>query len=230
MRALGDHFRTALRNLAGHRLRTLLTSLGIAIGVFAVVAVVSALTSMEGRMLKDMGADKGQILRLQSASEGGRRRSPAFREEEIQELRREVPQIELTSRTAHLAYQPLRFRDTTRQGGIQAVDPEAFALGSLELDCGQAFTSSDTAHGQPLAILGSKLAMELGVGPEALGQTLFLGSERAEVAGILASTGGPLSYFLDQAVLVPFGSFKSIGAAGYARPRRTLQRAPALGT
>jgi len=210
-------WRTALRNIVAHRLRSFLTVLGIILGVFAVVMVVGIMESLELRLLKEFRADQGRVMQLSAWSPAVRENEVPFRRferEQIQELREAVPQIQLISRRVGLGQKEARHQSRTRKIFVMGLDEHAFELMGLKLEAGRAFTGQDRLTGQPVAILGGDVARVLGLGPEHLGTSFVLGGQTAELVGLMPEPKGMMGGGMKDMVLVPFGSFAGLAAPG----------------
>jgi putative ABC transport system permease protein len=205
----------ALRNLSAHRLRSMLTTLGIIVGVFSVIAVVSLMRAAESRLLHDLGADKARVFGLSpwtlalNKTPGRVRR---FTLEELAELKARVPQIQFLSPSVRLGRMPVKTGSRQINGDVQGMDEHGLDLGNLVIAHGRNFTPADRILGRPLVILGPSAATDLGLGPKDLGKSLTIGGQTAELAGILERISGPLGRLTDRTVAVPYGSFRGLGA------------------
>ncbi len=221
-----EHLNSAFRSIAAHRMRSFLTTLGIIIGVFAVVAVVSITRSLEKRILVDMRADKGRVFSLSAYSPDVNLRKVRFQRistEMVNELREQVPQIQMLSPMAFMGQHELKHRGLSKQASVNAIDENGAYLQNMEFAHGRGFTTTDRLLRLPLVVLGSRLAQDLGLGKEHLGQAITLAGQTAELVGILEK-GGFMGFDMNgESAFVPFGSFKGLAPAKALEfPRWTL--------
>jgi putative ABC transport system permease protein len=149
--------------------------------------------------------------------------------ETIRELRTLVPQVLLASPQASLWSPQMVVKAglvTRRVSYLTAVDEYGLDLSNRELACGRNFTATDRVTRAPLAILGSQIAEDLGLGEASLGKTFTVGGQTVELVGILKKHGeipfmpsegededsamwGPDGMFF-----VPFGSLRELARPG----------------
>ena len=186
---------SAISNLSGHKLRSLLTMLGMIFGVGAVIAMLSIGEGAEQQA-------QGMIERL-----GLRNvlvKAETFRDDELQEIRRKsigvsrrdaaairdaVPGVEVVGpRLSIDPYQVLAASGST-EADVYGVTPEHAGLGGLSLSQGRFLDDLDEAGHAQVCVIGEGVRRELfGYGP-ALGEHLKVDDVWLEVVGVLDSSG-----------------------------------------
>ncbi len=207
----GDLLAFAAGALRGHRLRTSLSLLGVAIGVSSVVL----LTSLgEGARLYVTGEfallGSNLVIVLPGKSEttgivpvtGGVPNDLTL--DDVEALRRRVSV--LTS-VAPLSVGGLtaRFGERSRDLTVAGVTSEWKSVRRLELREGSFIPPGDPARAPRVCVVGAKVADELFPGRSPVGEMLRLGEEKFRVTGVLASRGVSVGLDLDEVVLVPIG-------------------------
>ena len=205
---LTDLFRFALRSLSGHRLRTILSLLGMAIGVAAVIAL-TALGEGARRYVIDQFASIGSNLLVVVPGKSETTGIPGIGAapndltlEDAQAIVRQVPQAELvaplvvgTESVAHAARR--------RLVPVLGTTHEMAEVRKLTVAQGEFLPADEARRGRPVAVLGSKLARELFPGEEPVGRVIRIGGWRMRVIGVLAPRGTQLGMNMDDVVVVP---------------------------
>lgn len=220
----GEQLRAALQSLWAHRLRSVLTTLGIIIGVASVITVVNLTKSLEARIMADVNKEGSLTFFLspgmsQKAWLQGKkiRRQPLDRET-LRDLKEMVPQLKLASPDVYIWGRNMaKSGDATRRVFLHAIGEAGLDLANLEVTYGRAFTATDRTTRSPVVILGAKIASELGL-EQGVGRTFTINGQTAEVVGILKKQGDiPMMpqddeafWGTDNEVFVPFGSFKEL--------------------
>ncbi len=207
----GDLLAFAAGALRGHRLRTSLSLLGVAIGVASVVL----LTSLgEGARLYVTGEfallGSNLVIVLPGKSEttgivpvtGGVPNDLTL--DDVEALRR---RISVLSSVAPLSVGGLtaRFGERSRDLTVAGVTAEWKGVRRLELREGSFIPPGDPTRAPRVCVVGAKVAAELFPGRSPVGERLRLGEEKFRVTGVLASRGVSVGLDLDEVVLVPIG-------------------------
>lgn len=207
----GDLLAFAAGALRGHRLRTSLSLLGVAIGVSSVVL----LTSLgEGARLYVTGEfallGSNLVIVLPGKSEttgivpvgGGVPNDLTL--DDVEALRRRVSVL---ASVAPLSVGGLsaRFGERSRELTVAGVTSEWKRVRRLELREGSFIPPGDPARAPRVCVVGAKVAAELFPGRSPVGERLQLGEEKFRVTGVLASRGVSVGLDLDEVVLVPIG-------------------------
>ncbi len=205
-------FRAAWDSLRTNKTRTALTLLGMVIGVFAIIASVTAVKVIDiyfNDSLDFFGTSTFSVTRYAfQVSQGDNQREyrPAITYEEVERLKR------LSS--AALAISPLEDFDwavRARYGGRQT-DPKALVFGtdenfltnfSYDLDEGRPISEQDVRYGRPVALIGSEIAEELFPNESPLGKDMQVGQVRLQVIGVLQEQGSFLGYNPDTRIYAP---------------------------
>ncbi len=196
------------RSLIAHRLRSLLTSLGIAVGVAAVVLLTSIGEGVHHFMLAEftqfgttlVGINPGKATTA-GASMGTFGTSRPLTIEDAEALKR-LPYtkavVPLVQGNAEVEAGNRRRRTTVYGTGHQM--PEAF---KMAVKLGRFLPDDDPTAPRAFAVLGSKMRKELFGTTNPLGQRITIGGSRYRVVGVMASKGSILGFDLDDTVYIP---------------------------
>lgn len=211
---LGETFREAVDAVVANKLRSLLTMLGIIIGIAAVIAMMAlgegAQRSVEQR-LSSLGADVLTVRPGQSFFGGVGRGQATLSIEDAEALRdaaaaseegpvrRVVPemegrlQVEVGTKNANLS--------------VTGTWPEYFEVNKYQLAAGRLFTEAESRGRRRVAVLGALASQQLGVpAAQLLGQQVRIRGITFEVVGVLQEKGSQGFFNPDESLYVPLGT------------------------
>ena len=204
-------------SLRGRRLQALLSSLGIATGIAAVVLLVSIVSGMHHFMIEQIGAIGGNTIQVFASSQRSTRDPRGFpvtlRTDDLAAIMESVSDYDLgmaensasgVVRTPKRASQNATLRGVTRDG---------FALQSLNVDRGRLFLDGEYATGSRVAVLGADVAQDLFASDRPIGETIVIGDWPFQVVGVLAWTGDPVTGATTQSDRSIYTPFKACAAA-----------------
>jgi putative ABC transport system permease protein len=201
------HF--AVDALAQHRRRTLLSLLGVVIGVVAVVSL-TALGEGAQRFVTDQFSSLGSNVLLVTPGRNETTGSMPVMggvpndltladarsiERQISAILRSVPISGSTADVAHL--------ERSRQAMVIGSTSNFRRVRELQMLNGNFLPAGDVERGAPVVVLGRKVARELFEESQAVGRPVRVGGSRMRVIGVLAGRGVQMGMNLDDAVFVP---------------------------
>jgi putative ABC transport system permease protein len=207
--------RIAGRALARNRLRTLLTMLGVIIGVAAVIAMIALGTGARSSVERTLRSAGTNIIQVNAGNftRGGESMNIAAGLGSATSLVREdaeaiaaIPGIEAIAagvRTRTWVNASHR-RVFTQVKGTQPALPEIYGW---RLEEGQPFSDEDVVSGRPVALVGRTAAEELfGAGFNPVGETLTIEKRGFQVVGMFDATDGDQN----ETVFVPVTTLQQI--------------------
>ena len=186
---LTESLALALKNIVSSKVRTLLTMLGIIIGVAAVIVIVGLGNGLE-QYVTDSFSDLGtNTLTVTVMSRGSTRSLDA---EDMYELVEENSQyLDLCSPTVPMMGYVKIGSETVDSTTSQGVSEDYFAIAGLEVASGRGLQYSDMATRSKVCVIGAYLN-QVYFGGNAVGQTLRVGGQSLTVVGVLAQQGDTL--------------------------------------
>lgn len=207
--SLTEMLRFAAGALAGHRLRTGLSLVGMVIGVAAVM-VLTALG--EGARLyvtgqfADIGANLLILVPGKSETTGmlpGLTGAPNdLTLEDAEAVGRQVPGVTKVSPLV-MANETVSAGERRRQVAVMGTTREYFEIRNLKTSTGAILPAGEWSRGQPVAILGKDVAQDLFGARSPLGEVIRIGSWRMRVIGVLEAKGTQIGVNFDELVIVP---------------------------
>lgn len=204
--------RYAALALRGHKLRTVLTLLGTAVGVAAVI-LLTALG--EGARLyvtsefASLGSNLLIVLPGKTETSGA---APIFgatpRDLTLQDAEAVLRRSPRIRRLAPLTVgqAPVRYLDRERKTTVIGSTAELLPVRHLALAAGRFLPEADAERGGPVCVIGRTLQRELFGSENPLGQAVRVGEWRFRVIGVMAGKGESLGMDMDDVVIVPVAS------------------------
>jgi len=196
--------------LTAHRLRTLLSVLGIVVGVGAVILMVSAGRGAQEQIL-DRIRDMGTNLLIVSAGKtsiiAGRQRQMdtvrTLRVWDAQAIARECPSVVLTTPAVSKKL-TLRWEDQNSVTNVVGMQAEGLEVRSFSISAGRAFDADEARAVQPVAIVGPTAAANLFGIADPVGQRIRVNRVPFDVIGVTAPKGTDVNGLdQDDLVIVP---------------------------
>lgn len=190
-----------LGSLTANKVRSLLTILGIVVGISAVIVMV-ALGNGTKASIEDQINSLGSNMLTVSSTGGGPGTEP-LSIEDAEAIREDVAGIAAVAPVSSAQYTVIADSNSTAVA-VTGATPEYASVRSIETSYGAWLSEDDVAGAKRVAVLGSDTAEELfGEGSVPIGQRIRIDGTPFTVVGIAAAKGstGPISN--DDAVYVP---------------------------
>jgi putative ABC transport system permease protein len=216
-----EAFRVAGGAIVANRLRSVLTVLGVVIGV-TVVALVAALLEgaqrFVGQQADELGPNVVQIGKasfLDFVGDGqafveALAKRPDVTIAEVATLRERLKsQLDIGAQVD--ASLPVQRNNKSLKGiAVQGVTANAAALASLKIERGRELTDIDDEFRRPVCLIGADVADYLFTDANPVGATLKIGAASYEVVGVTAPRGSSFGASQDAFVQLPLGTFSKV--------------------
>jgi len=200
--------KTAFADFSRNKVRTILTSLGIMIGVMSVVLLIALGLGLKNYIegqFESMGANLVMIMPGSGINgEGG------FGAGLVGGVKFDERDVNSITRISDVKYTvPVFFKTakieagtTEKLGYVMGVNDDYFDLMNKNFVGGERFSKSDVAAGTKVAVLGYSLADDLFPSPEdAVGKIIRFENIRVKAIGVMEKTGDTQQ---DKAVMIPY--------------------------
>ncbi len=193
-----DLMREALHSLESNKGRSLLTILGIVIGIASVIAMTSLIGGIQNGLIDSLGLNAARMIQIYS--------SENLTDSDIEKLRKTIPQIEQIGIIDN-AYTDYQKGDTTYNVSTEGMDISVLKIkGYDEPLCGRSYTEAEAKTGTRVAMISRNGAEQLfGQNMEdALGKTIKVSSGEVRIVGVVdngAESLGSLSLIMPRATI-----------------------------
>ena len=207
---LRDIIASAWTSLRTNKMRTMLTLLGMVIGVFAIIVSVTAVKVIDvyfEEKMSFLGTSTFTISRYENFTVGDRdfRYRPRITMEQIDRLKRSLDEYLVVSAIEDFDADAVRYADRETEPDVYILGTDENFVGnfSYTIEYGRNFTPEDIQYGRKVVILGASVAEELFASENPLGKVVEFGGARYQVIGVLEPKGNFLGFNMDNRVFAP---------------------------
>jgi putative ABC transport system permease protein len=206
---LGNITIVGLKSIARNKMRSLLTALGVVIGVACVivsVAIGAGVAQSVSEMINSLGSNFIMIMPGAATQSGARifTGQSTLTDEDVQAIRREAPAVAYISPNVRTAAQ-LVAGEANWSTQIQGVGVDWPNIRSWNIDQGGFFTDADVRSGAKVLVLGKTVADNLFPNGDAVGSVVRVKNVPFRVVGVLDKKGGSMmGSDQDDTVVVPY--------------------------
>jgi len=208
--------RIAMRALLRNKMRSFLTTLGIIIGVAAVIAMVAIGEGAKAQVEKAFAAMGTSLLIVMPGSttaggtRGGFGSQPTLTWDDLKAIQTEIPSVRSAAPQLRSTAQIVS-EDQNWSTQVQGTTPEYFEIRTWTAASGTILTQSDVEGGTKVIVLGQTVAKQLfGPSSDPVGQMVRIKNTPFQVVGVLAAKGqSPTGQDYDDGAFVPVTTFQS---------------------
>ena len=203
-----EAFRMALISMATHRMRTLLTMLGIIIGITSVVSVVAIGQGARQKVVNDIGSMGTNVIDIYPGGDWGDDKAGSTYTLVPGDLEALKSQVYVDSATPGTSGNlVLRYRNVLASASIAGVGEAYFRVRGMELAAGSAFRSNDVQKQTQVVVIDKNTRKKLFPASEdPLGKSLFLGNLPCTVIGVAKDKERPFGNNQNLEVWVPYST------------------------
>jgi len=206
-----ENIKIALRSFSSRRMRTILSILGIIIGICSVVIITSLGTSAQANIRKSIsGTGLGAITLFAGRDLEDR---SVLTEALAQEIKQAVPNIQFGIPVFRRSFQLRYGKNTYQNAQAIAVSPEFKEIFKVTMQQGAFISEEDNQERRQYIVLGSEVANALFSDGEAVGKylRLFRGQtvKNFKVIGVLPEREDTMGMSFNTAVFIPHQTYKT---------------------
>jgi putative ABC transport system permease protein len=198
LRLLKESFAFAMNALRNNKLRTMLSLLGVTIGIFTIIAVLAAVDSLDKKIKGDLSTLDKNTIYLTRESFGPtdiprwkRQQFPDMNYEEFQYLKASLNNVE------DVCYQYFMFSsESVKHEGksvssvnVVPVTYEFAAIQRMEINKGRFFNESESNSSAPVIVLGYAIAQSLFDEIDPIGKSVRIYGQNVKVIGVTKKKG-----------------------------------------
>ena len=211
---LHESFSMAMNALAAHKLRSTLTLLGVLIGVFSIIVVMTAMRVLKRTTessLSQLGSQTFAIRRWPGAQFGDNSDWEKYWRRKNVTLTQGQQVAEKATLAANVGVEgnfwrgqvQTRYAQTPPSAGLFGETAASFPARNWDLDEGRAITENDVDDARDVCVLGSALARTVFPFGSAMGEEIKINGYKYAVVGVLAPKGGSLGGNQDNFAIIP---------------------------
>lgn len=210
----------AWQQLLANRLRSLLSLLGISIGIFCIIGVLSAVDSLEDNIrgsLDKLGSDVIYVKKWPWADVSGdwwnyiKRPNPDHADYEI--IKEKAKSVGMASFHVVIGFKTVKFNANTVENAVLIGSSLEFVdMFQIDFYKGRYFSPSEYHYGSSKMVVGYKVAEQLFGEVEPIGRTVKMMGRKYEVIGVIEESGddllNPLDF--DDAILISYNNARGV--------------------
>jgi putative ABC transport system permease protein len=210
---LWEAFKLAVLSVRRNVLRSILTLLGIVIGVGAVIAMVTIGDGTTQRVTDDLSKLGTNLLTVQPGRSmfgpgGSGQENRSFDDRTIVKLRSELKSVRAiapsANRAATVIYGSLNYATT-----VTGTDAQFFTAQDWSFATGRPFSDGEVRSGSAVCVIGKTVSDALFAPDDAVGKRMRVGAVSCDIIGVLAPKGqGAFGNDQDNTVVMPLRAFQ----------------------
>lgn len=196
-RLLKESFAFAMNALRNNKLRTMLSLLGVTIGIFSIIAVLAAVDSLDAKIKEDLNTLDKNTVYVTSISFGPseipkwkREQFPKMKYEEYQYLKNSLDNIENTCFQYFTSSQSIKYESKIVNAvNMVPVTSEFDDIQRMEFKEGRFFNESESNSGKQVVVLGYDIAEGLFEDFDPIGKQIRMYGQQFTVIGVTKKKG-----------------------------------------
>lgn len=222
-----ENLRIALQSIRSNLLRTILTVLIIAVGITALVGILTAIDSIKNSITKEftfMGANTFTIssrgMRIQVGNKRYRSKNYSyisyFQAREFKERYKFPASVSISTFASGTATVKFESEKTNPNVSVQGIDDNFLYTSGNEIKEGRNFTPEEISSGRNVVIIGDGVLKKIfKKGEKPLQKMISIGGGKYRIIGVLAEKGRGFGSGGDQLCLLPYTNVRSY----FSRPQ-----------
>ena len=212
---LREAFRLALQMIWAQKMKSIFSVIGVFIGVMFLIAVVTVVEGMNRYMTEQvagnfLGANTFQLRRYEDFNVGNIspetwrewRRRPRISYDDARAAAAAITVPALSAWESQSSAE-VSYADRSARIRVIGATEQYFDVRDWKIEVGRPFTIQEVHGGQPVAVLGSKVAEGLFEGADPLGREVSIRGLPYRVIGVVESQGNIFGFSLDEFVVAP---------------------------
>lgn len=212
-----ESIKLAFNSIRGSKLRSILTLLGITVGLFSIIIVMTALTAIQQNIedvFNSIGSNNFVIQKF--AFQIGNPHNQKYRNRRNLKTEQGMKLIEMTHLPVAIGISVYTGNKTVRFGSektnpnvpLVGITQDYFVAHDLKIGEGRNLSKSDYDYGRPIAVMGTDVSEKLFKKVSPIGQTVKVDNFNYEVAGVFEKRGSVLGQSQDNYVVIPLAAFE----------------------
>lgn len=202
--------RSAMSGVIANKMRSLLTMLGLVIGVASVILLIAmgnGATNFITGQLEGLGANTIYVMPGLERIDGPSSRSKDLTLDDTRALQAKeaAPDIARVAPVV-MTSAPITNGPRSQAGQILATTPEYLTITDNKLAQGMAFTAQDEVGGRKVAVLGHSVAKKLFPDGGATGQRVMIGGSPFQITGVVKEKGLSMGDNTDSQIFIPLNA------------------------
>ncbi|MGE5679617.1 MAG: ABC transporter permease [Bacillota bacterium] len=209
----------ALNSLKANKTRSFLTLFGIAIGLFSIIIVMTAIAAIQGTIegaFNDIGTNNIIVQKYPAIMTGGHGAWRKYHNRKDLTIEQGERIREMTTLPVAVGIQLGEGGKTVKFSGeatnpnvyVVGVNVDAFATANYVMEDGRGFSNQDIEYGRNVVILGNDIVKKLFKFTDPIGQDIMIDNMKLKVVGRFKEKGQVFGQSQDNFAIIPISVFK----------------------
>jgi len=218
-----ESFKMAVSAIGAHKLRSILTLVGVIAGVAAIISVMTGVSVVQSQMEAELSVLSNRTFQIMKFPMGGfnNNRNVNFREiqrwppltmEHVKTIRERVDSVDLVGAELWHYNTRVTYRSESTEPNLMVCGgtPEYPENNTHYVELGRNLTEEDVEIGRRVAVLGYGIARELFPFTDPIGQTVKVDGHKFTVQGVFGEKKSAMGGQFDQYVLIPISAWTDL--------------------
>ncbi|KEZ54023.1 ABC transporter permease [Metabacillus indicus] len=207
-----ENIRMAFSSVLAHKLRSILTMLGIIIGVASVILVVAIGQGGEQMLKSQFTGTSNTIEVFYQPSEEEMQSDPnaymksAFDQSDINDMA-SIPEVEKVVASSS-EFMPVRHKEETADTSIFSINQAYIEVNQLKIESGRNLMEADFIGGERAGIISQETKKELFKDTDPIGEIVWISGQPFEIVGVLEKPEGLFS-FGSMEIYIPSNTYRA---------------------
>ena len=196
----------AIKNIRNNKSRSLLTMLGLTIGIASVIVLVGIGNGSSKSIVSEVQSLGTDVLTLKINSSDD---SLAY--EDLDDIL-DLQNIDKVSPYKTVSSTVSRDKTTASRASLIATTPDYLDIMGLSISAGRLLSEIDLENYTKVCLIGNDMAADLFVSGNPVGQSIKIDGDNYTVIGVLTAVGNTMGNNIDDIIIVPFTTAKYLGS------------------
>jgi macrolide transport system ATP-binding/permease protein len=202
-----EAFKMALRAMASHRIRTLLTMLGIIIGITSVVSVVALGQGAQRKVIKDISSMGTNVIDVNPGKDWGDEDAASIQTLVPSDLEALKSQVYVDSASPTTGgNQLLRYHNVTANATVNGVGEQFFRVKGYGMANGRAFSNDEVKQQAQVAVIDQNTSKKFFANEDPIGKVIFIGTLPCRILGVTKAKDGPFGNGSNLEIWIPYSA------------------------
>ncbi|MBN1481214.1 FtsX-like permease family protein [candidate division KSB1 bacterium] len=219
---ISESFKIAFEALRAYKMRSVLTTLGIVIGVTTVITIVALIQGLNKSFANQLSAIGTTTLYIQKfpwimndKQFFAFRNRPNLKVEDAERLK-SMSKLAVAVAPTLFTGKTTKYKERNLEGTfIVGTTTDYMETSNVIPEFGRFLSESDVNHRRPLCLIGSDVAEKLFPDEDPIGKRITVGGRRFKVIGVAEKKGSMFGQNLDQVIVIPIGIFQTAFGARF---------------
>ncbi|MBU4331575.1 ABC transporter permease [Patescibacteria group bacterium] len=202
--------KTAVGGLKAHKSRSVLTILGIVIGITAIIVIMAVGQGAENLILDQMRGFGSQIVSVQAGrapqgvSDIAQMFTDSLKQRDVDALKK-IPGVEKVAPGVY-DMTTITYGNESKRATVYGSADLIMEILGLSVEQGSFFTEDDIRQNASVVVIGSEIKDDVFGFAEAIGEKIKIKGKTFRIIGVLEPKGQMMGFNLDDMVLVPYST------------------------